>query len=85
MKWSGIDNLRLLAFYDAGVVVRNHPLPVQDDPRPIHQSIASAGAGVRVGIKKNFSFRVDASSVLDEGGSQHRGDVMVHFGVLASF
>lgn len=84
MKWSGIDNLRLLAFYDAGVVVRNHP-PAVNDTRPNHQSIASAGAGVRVGIKKNFSLRVDASSVLDEGGSQHRGDVMVHFGVLASF
>ena len=81
IKGAGIDNLRGLAFYDTGVVSRNHLEP-GDFAR---QSIASAGAGVRAGIKKNFSLRADVGRVLDQGGSQHRGDVMVHFGVLASF
>jgi hemolysin activation/secretion protein len=81
IKWSGIDNLRLLAFYEAGVVSRNDPVPGDLE----RQSISSAGAGLRAGIKKNFFLRVDAGSVIDEGGSQHRGDVLVHFGILASF
>lgn len=75
-----IDNLRLLAFYDVGSVVRNHPAPGDI----VHQSISSAGAGMRFGVQKNLSLRVDAGWVIDEGGSQHRGDVMVHFGILAS-
>ena len=49
------------------------------------QSISSAGFGMRLGIQKNLSVRVDAGSVIDAGGTQHKGDVMVHFGVLASF
>jgi hemolysin activation/secretion protein len=81
IKWSGVDNLRLLAFYDAGVVVRNDPAPGDI----AHQSISSAGVGLRAGVKKNLSLRVDAGSVIDAGGSENRGDIMVHFGVLLSF
>ncbi len=81
IKWSGIDNLRLLTFYDTGVVSRNEWAPGDI----VRQSISSAGVGVRAGIKKNVSLRVDAGSVIDEGGSQQRGDVLVHFGILASF
>ena len=81
IKWSGVDNLRLLAFYDAGTVTRNDPAPGDIE----RQSISSAGVGLRAGIKKNLSLRVDAGSVIDAGGSEHRGDVMVHFGVLLSF
>lgn len=76
-----IDNLRLLAFYDVGAATRNHPVPGDI----VRQSVSSAGVGMRLGIQKNLSVRVDAGSVIDEGGSQHRGDVMVHFGILASF
>ena len=63
------------------VVSRNDPVPGDLE----RQSISSAGMGLRAGIKKNFFLRVDAGSVIDEGGSQHRGDVLVHFGILASF
>ena len=76
-----IDNLRLLAFYDVGTVIRNHPVPGDN----VRQSVSSAGAGLRFGIQKNLSVRFDAGRVIDEGGSQHKGDVMLHFGVLASF
>ena len=48
IKWSGIDSLRFLAFYDAGVVSRNHPAPGDI----VRQSISSAGAGLRASIKK---------------------------------
>jgi hemolysin activation/secretion protein len=81
ITWSGIDSLRLLAFYDAGGLTRNNPAPGDT----VHQSVSSAGVGLRAGIKKNFSLRVDAGSVIDEGGSKHRGDILVHFGILASF
>jgi len=81
IKWSGIDNLRLLAFYDTGSVTRNHSASGDI----VDQSISSAGCGMRLGIQKNLSVRVDSGWVINEGGTQHKGDVMVHFGVLASF
>ncbi len=78
---SHIDNLRLLVFYDMGVTARNNLAPGDI----FRQSIASAGLGARLAIKKNFSLRVDAGRVLDEGASQQKGDVMLHFGILLSF
>jgi hemolysin activation/secretion protein len=74
-------NLRALAFYDAGAVHINHPVGGDIE----HQSISSAGVGLRLGFKKNVAVRVDGASVIDEGGSQHKGDWMIHFGVLVSF
>ena len=77
----GVDNLRLLVFYDAGVVQLNDPAP-GDVTR---QSISSAGLGLRVGIKKNVAVRADGASVIDEGGAQRTGEIRVHFGILVSF
>ncbi len=77
----GVDNLRLLVFYDAGVVHLNDPAP-GDVTR---QSISSAGLGLRVGIKKNVAVRADGASVIDEGGAQRTGEIRVHFGILVSF
>jgi hemolysin activation/secretion protein len=74
-------NLRALVFYDAGTVYLNHPTAGEIE----HQSISSAGVGVRLGFKKNVAVRLDGASVIDEGGSQHKGDWMIHFGVLVSF
>jgi hemolysin activation/secretion protein len=73
--------LRLLAFYDLGEVYRNRAQPGETT----NVRVSSAGAGVRMGIKKNFSLRADVASVIDEGGSQGAGDVRVHVGVLLSF
>jgi hemolysin activation/secretion protein len=77
----GIDNLRLLAFYDAGVASRNDPVP-GDITR---QSVSSAGLGLRMGIKKNFALRADGATVIDEGGAQRTDEIRVHFGILVSF
>jgi hemolysin activation/secretion protein len=77
----GVDNLRLLMFYDAGVVVRNDPEP-GDITR---QSVSSTGLGLRMGIKKNVAVRADGASVIDEGGAQRTGEIRVHFGILVSF
>jgi len=76
----GIDNLRLLIFYDAGVVLRNDPVP-GDITR---QSIAGAGLGLRMSVKKNLAVRVDGASVIDEGGNQQKDEIRVHFGILVS-
>lgn len=75
-----VDNLRLLAFYDTGVVSRNDPVPGDI----VRQSIGSWGLGARMGIKKNISLRADAGRVIDEGGSQQKGDIQIHFGILLS-
>ncbi len=77
----GVDNLRLLVFYDAGVVELNDPAP-GDVTR---QSISSAGLGLRMGIKKNVAVRADGAGVIDEGGAQRTEEIRVHFGILVSF
>ncbi len=77
----GVDDLRLLVFYDAGVVELNDPAP-GDVTR---QSISSAGLGLRMGIKKNVAVRADGATVIDEGGTEGTGETRVHFGILVSF
>jgi len=77
----GQGSLRALAFYDIGAVHFNHPQPGVDE----QQSISSAGVGLRMGFKNNVALRVDGASVIDQGGSQHKGDWMIHFGLLVSF
>ena len=74
-----IDHLRLLAFYDSGQVTRNLPLPGD----PAKEGIASAGMGLRIGIKKNLQLRFDGAWVLEPAISQRRGDYLGHFGILA--
>jgi hemolysin activation/secretion protein len=77
----GQGSLRALAFYDIGAVHFNHPQPGVDE----QQSISSAGVGLRMGFKNNVALRFDGASVIDQGGSQHKGDWMIHFGLLVSF
>ena len=77
----GVDNLRLLVFYDAAVATRNDSVPGDS----VRQSISSAGVGLRMGIKKNLAVRADGASVIDEGGSQRTDEIRVHFGILLSF
>lgn len=77
----GIDNLRLLAFIDAGVAVRNDP--VAGDI--VRQTVSSAGLGLRMNAGKNFTVRADGATVIDEGGAQQRDEIRVHFGILVSF
>ncbi len=72
---------RLLAFYDAGAARTNSPLAGVAD----RVSIGSAGVGLRAGFTRDVSLRFDAAQVIDAGGQQRRGDVMLHFGIVALF
>jgi hemolysin activation/secretion protein len=61
--------LRFLAFVDGGHLRRNDPLPGEVD----RQAIASTGVGLRFGIGRAFSFRLDYGYVLDGYGTVTRG------------
>jgi hemolysin activation/secretion protein len=62
-----LDNarLRLLAFVDGGHLNRNDPLPGE----VASEGIASTGVGVRFGIGKSVSFRLDYGYVLEGYGT----------------
>ncbi len=65
--------VRAVAFYDAGSVTRNHPQPGESQG----ESIASAGAGLRLSAMRNLSVRLDAAQVLEGGGGLPRHAVRV--------
>jgi len=66
---------RAVLFYDTGEVRRNNALPGETGKT----SIASVGAGLRFGLGKPFSVRVDYAYVVDPAGSQTRGHEQIHF------
>jgi hemolysin activation/secretion protein len=68
---------RALAFFDTGSLRRNKALPGE----PTHQSISSAGVGVRIAAGRFMSARLDFAQVLDGGGAQRNGDQRLHFSV----
>ena len=82
--------LRIVGFYDWGAVRRFRPVSTptlvsQNNPSigpsdtEIHgQHIASAGLGLRFSRGTNTSFRLDAGTVMDGGGTQKIGDVRIH-------
>jgi hemolysin activation/secretion protein len=72
---------RALLFYDMGEVRRNNALPGETDKT----SIASAGAGLRFGLGKPFSVRLDYAYVVDPAGSQTRGHEQIHFSLGAVY
>lgn len=59
----GGGRLRFLAFYDTGAVRRNFTLANEQDAA----SLDSAGIGIRLGYKSNFSARMDLAHVLHDG------------------
>lgn len=65
--------LRLLAFFDYGSVRRNDPLPGEI----AHDSISSAGIGLRASYAKSLSFRIDAANILQDTTNRERGSVRV--------
>lgn len=77
----GRFSLRVLAFTDWANVKTNDPLP----GAAAHQSLGSAGIGVRGGWSRDVSLRLDAASVFDSAGQQRRGDVMLHAGLVVLF
>ena len=72
---------QIIAFYDAGNVHRNHPLPGEKTGA----AIASAGAGMRIGIGSNAQLRLDVASVLRGAGVRRSGDRMIHGNLTLQF
>jgi hemolysin activation/secretion protein len=72
---------RALLFYDMGEVMRNNAQPGEADKT----SIASVGAGLRFGLGKPFSVRIDYAYVVDPAGSQTRGHEQIHFSLGAVY
>lgn len=73
--------LRLCAFYDVG---RTHRI----DARPgevVDEAIASVGVGMRFGIGKSLSVRLDYGYVLDGAGTVSRGDSKLHGSIAYVF
>lgn len=70
IRLSDSFRLRMLAFYDAGQVRRNDPLPGES----AKESLSSAGVGLRLGYKKSLAVRVDAAYILKETANREEGD-----------
>ncbi|MBV8467194.1 MAG: ShlB/FhaC/HecB family hemolysin secretion/activation protein [Burkholderiales bacterium] len=77
MGWKGWS-LRGLAFADYGRVTRNHAQPGE----VTEAELASAGLGLRMGIGKTATLKVDVACPLKEGGGTKKDDVRAH--VLAT-
>ena len=73
--------VQAIAFYDAGNVHRNHPLPGEKTGA----AIASAGAGLRIGIGSNAQLRLDLASVLRGAGVRRSGEHMLHGNLTVQF
>jgi hemolysin activation/secretion protein len=82
--WRG--SLRALAFYDIGRGV-NHGVPA-GSLTAANMGLASIGAGVRYGLGKDFSVRLDVAQVLDSGpptSAKERGDWRGHLYMMYAF
>ena len=73
--------LRLLTFYDAARLYRNHALPGEVK----QQQIASFGIGARANYGRNFNLRLDFAVVDKGAGVQKSGDKMIHASVFGYF
>jgi hemolysin activation/secretion protein len=78
-------SLRLLMFYDFARGA-NHNVPA-GSLTPAKIGVASAGAGVRYAIGKDFSLRFDLAQVLDAGppNTKERGDRRGHLNLMLAF
>ncbi len=72
---------RALVFYDYGNLHRNKTLPGETN----NASLASLGAGVRVGVGERFSMQADLARVLDAGGKQDAGDYRGHVSMMLTY
>ena len=73
--------MRPVLFYDAGWVQRNRPLPGEQK----HNSIASAGIGMRARWGSNVQARIDYATVLEGGGVRKNGDRKLHANLTLTF
>lgn len=75
-------NLRGLIFIDKGHLWRNNPQPGEEET----QGIASIGAGLRLGVGKNFTLKFDAARIVEEYKYQRtEAHPRVHLGLGYTF
>lgn len=77
----GEGNLRGLLFYDLAKAGNNN---LVGEVR-LKTSIASAGAGIRWNMQRNFNLRFDLARVMKAGGSQKTGDLHGHLSIYFGF
>lgn len=82
-KYMGTEDLpvRLVGFYDAGWVQRNHALPGERT----NIAIASTGIGVRMALGGRAQVRLDYASVLQGGGVRQNGERQLHANLTLLF
>lgn len=73
--------LRLLAFFDAGSVKRNHALP--DEKK--HDSLSSFGGGVRWNYAKQASLRFDLAHLRQNGSERDKGGLWASVALFVGF
>jgi hemolysin activation/secretion protein len=66
--------LRMVGFYDFGQVKRNDPLAGEQAGK----YLASTGIGMRLGLGKTLSLRLDLSHVLRDHGTRQAGDMRLN-------
>lgn len=76
-----IDELRVLAFVDAGRVWILNPLPEQVSS----YGLISVGGGVRLKLFGHFTGNLDIGFPLKDNGATKSGDTRIHFSVSTDF
>lgn len=79
--WLLLNELRALAFFDAGTVVLHDPLPGQQSS----YVLASAGAGLRLRLFDQFNGEVVVAFPLDDGAITKAGDPRALFRIYGDF
>jgi hemolysin activation/secretion protein len=74
-------NLRLLGFYDVGYVSRVDPQPGDT----AEQGIGSVGIGLRAGLGKTLSLKVDVAHTLNDGGQRRKGTTRLGLAGVVTF
>lgn len=80
-KINAAVNARALAFYDYGSLHRNYAQAGEAS----HVSLASVGAGLRVGVGERFSLQADLARVVDAAGQQKNGDLRGHVSMVLTY
>lgn len=81
LGFSDNQRLRLLAFVDGGSVWRNHALPGE----LMHDSIGSAGVGMRWNYGKTASLRLDVAQVLQATPNRRLNSQRINAALALSF
>jgi len=78
---SGAAQCRILSFYDTGYVARNDPLPGEI----AHQSLGSAGFGIRLTRTPDWLLIADIAHVVDAVTTTEKGTNRVDFKLVYTF